>query len=526
MKKIKIAIIGSGPSSVAASYYALENYKNIQIDMIDVSSLPPKDINIFEEGNIKSRNDFLFKIYQLKNLNFKKSDKYFFGSDYVYDDKNLNIKKDKFLNFNVSFAKGGLGNVWGANLSVFNDNDIKDKWPFKISKLNKYYDFVKKLIYVSAEIDDMDKYSVYKLFDKYDFQLSQQTSFIYSNYKRNQSNLLSQNIKMGRAKLSVNNSVKNLSCLGCGLCMYGCPHKKIFNPRYFIDEKLSKKFNFNFYPNIYVNKFKEENNKVLLNVKNLITKKKLELTYDKVFIGAGPISSALIAKLSNTSKNKKIILNDSSKILFPLFLTKRIKNSTNELNVSLAQLAINISDLKSTNKSVHIQIYPYNDIFISTLFNFLNPKIVRIIELIFKPLFDRFLIGMIYFHSDDSSKMSLSVDKINNNLSIYGKKSNKIKLIFREVRKLLNKNKKNLGFYIPPFIYRTNKIGNGQHFGSNLPMKKKPKDNQTDINGKLFGSTNCYFIDSSVLPSIPAQPPTYTLMANSARIIDIALGSQ
>jgi len=51
-------------------------------------------------------------------------------------------------------------------------------------------------------------------------------------------------------------------------------------------------------------------------------------------------------------------------------------------------------------------------------------------------------------------------------------------------------------------------------------MKDSPLKMQTDVMGKLSGCSNCYVVDASVFPIMPAQNPTLTIMANAMRVAD------
>ena len=51
-------------------------------------------------------------------------------------------------------------------------------------------------------------------------------------------------------------------------------------------------------------------------------------------------------------------------------------------------------------------------------------------------------------------------------------------------------------------------------------MKHRPKNYEADILGRINNLKNIHIIDSSVLTTLPISTITYTVMANSIRIID------
>jgi choline dehydrogenase-like flavoprotein len=55
--------------------------------------------------------------------------------------------------------------------------------------------------------------------------------------------------------------------------------------------------------------------------------------------------------------------------------------------------------------------------------------------------------------------------------------------------------------------------GSGVHYGGWLEMGVR-----SDLLGRPFGTKNIHVVDSSVLPTIPAGPITFSIMANALRI--------
>ena len=63
--------------------------------------------------------------------------------------------------------------------------------------------------------------------------------------------------------------------------------------------------------------------------------------------------------------------------------------------------------------------------------------------------------------------------------------------------------------------------GGGFHIGASMPMSSRLSRTaiQTDLLGRLPGMARTHIVDSSVFPSLPAGPITYTAMANAWRIV-------
>ena len=126
-KKIKIAIIGSGPSALAATLPFLEHQNIFDLTIISSGkSLFTKEILSIQEYLRTLDKDSKHKFWENKNKTSKTliPKKLFFGSSDVYKNNlnNLNIAKN--LDFDLSDSIGGLSNVWGANVCGLSKNDL------------------------------------------------------------------------------------------------------------------------------------------------------------------------------------------------------------------------------------------------------------------------------------------------------------------------------------------------------------------------------------------------------------------
>ena len=60
--------------------------------------------------------------------------------------------------------------------------------------------------------------------------------------------------------------------------------------------------------------------------------------------------------------------------------------------------------------------------------------------------------------------------------------------------------------------------GGGYHSGGTLPMRRIPETFETDTLGRLPSLPGVHVVDASVLPTVPASPTAFTVMANAHRI--------
>ena len=226
-KKLKIAVIGSGPSGVAAAYILLER-SECYVDMIDVGlEMDAETVKLKESAKNIKHNIFLEKLEQKRALLDKKNkssipQKLLFGSDFVYQKiAHVKAKIDETVKLNFTFAKGGLGKIWGANISSILQKDI-DNWPISEEALKSYFKQIENIVPVSSEKDALGERFKYQLKGKYSFRLSSSSQKILDQSLKNEETLKNAGVYVGRAKLAVSGKQTDMfqKCVSCGLCMH------------------------------------------------------------------------------------------------------------------------------------------------------------------------------------------------------------------------------------------------------------------------------------------------------------------
>ena len=479
----KICIIGSGPSGAIAADFILKN-SNIRVDLIDAG------ITSFSKVKIKSKG-----IIPKKTL---------FGNAFVYERiDNKKFSFDSKTSFDTSHAKGGLSNVWGANISSLHNKYIT-QWGINKEEFNNAFQYVLKRIPICAQKDMID--------DQYEISISNKhiildgISYEHTQFDENEKdNLYKNNITIGASKLAIDTKL----CIRCERCMDGCKVNAIFNAANLLTE-FESSLKFKYKPNYIFDKFIEEKNNVTIFIVNTKTKKVEAHRYDALIIATGVIdTTSIVRKSLNISSN--FIVKESKKYYLPFISTKlftRLKTSGD-----LALSHIFIQNLNKTSM-IHCQLYSSFHILEYILKNKIGP-VSSLILRPFKFLLKYIYVGMVYLDSEDSG--SFSVKERGSKVIVKGTESNKSK---KRLECFLSAMRKTIRFshFIPIPIILGSKLGHSQHFGSTLPMKKNPNVHETDMLGRPFRHKRTFIIDSSVLPSIPALPSTITVMANAVRI--------
>ena len=508
-----IYIIGTGPASLAATIILLKKKKKVSI--IDVGKDFDVESKVIKENLKKDKKNFFHNIYNVYKNETKSAKsnlhKTFFGSDHVFDHRNVFTKNQDGTAINISHAFGGFSNTWGGVcLPMFKD-DYKD-WPIKEDNLKKYYKLISNLMHIQSDDDVFNKLSNFNCYKKFDFNLTNLGGLVMEQLKQRYQQLKKKKIFFSRAKLAINRG-----CIECGLCMHGCPHDIIFNSKV-VFEKLFKEKKINLILNKEVQNFFFENGKLFIKTLDVKTQKYEVLRSTKVLVGCGAIGTLKILKESFDLNNEKIYIKNKDLYFIPAFFKRGGVKELNYNSNSMCQIIIKKFKSKF---NYYLQIFTFSDIFFRNFFKRL-PILVFILK--FRP-FNFFLKRFFLIQLITPSNVSDEIQCIiKNNEVFFKKKKNfnelKIKNIMNEILKL----EKFMNSYFIKFLTKKISTGGGTHFGSYIPMVKKPKHLQCNINGNLFLNgkkiENVYFIDSSVLTNLPSSPITFTTMANSMRIAD------
>lgn len=473
--KIKICVVGTGPSSISVAKY--------------FSSISDIDLTIIDIGNTSKDYSKNYK----SSLIPKKS---FFGNFFMYQRKDkLKIIHKANVDFDTSHALGGLSTVWGANISYLNNIYFK-KWNISPSKFLDAFNFVANFIPHISINDDMDKNHDYKF---------NSTHFIEKPNFENKRKLHS-DLTFGLSKLAINQKL----CTKCTRCMEGCSYGAIFNSKNILHDLLSFR-NITYKNNLQALRFVEKDKVITLTSKNLANGKTIEHQFDHLFIGAGVLDSTLIHSRS-LAGNKNFKIKESKKFYKIFVSLGKIKSDLND-NISLSHYFIKH---KQNDSIIHSQLY---SLFFILRF-MVNQKFGSKYEFIltpFKFILKKMYLCMIYLDSEDSGYINLKFSSDLNSCICEGVESSASKIRLKKFLRSLREEYFRYKIFPLPFTL-SSKLGHSQHFGSTLPMKKNPKENEVDLLGRPVGFSRISFIDASILPTIPSAPTTINVMANAVRI--------
>lgn len=519
-----IFVVGSGPAGVASAYALLK--KGLEVTMLDSGLEIEEGIKeqLEKMGNTLPENwdnDFIGFIKK-KTTDLSNPGgitiKYVYGSDFPYQ----NQKADNFspevkdVEVHSSLAKGGLSNVWGGTVMPYLQQDIAD-WPISISDMAPHYKEVLSFINLSATKDDLDE--IFPLYtDNYHpLQPSQQMLRLMDNLLKHKKELTSDGFVFGLSRLAMY-SQNNQKCALCGLCMYGCPYSLIYNAAFTLNNKLLSYKNFYYKKDIIVKKITESKDRVNILAQSRLNGEELNFQGSKVYLACGTLSTTKILLASMEAYEQPITLKTSQHFFLPLFTYKATKNIVNEGLHTLCQGFIEMFDSSLSERTIHLQVYTYNDLFLYTFKNMLKGIFGLFKYPIYNLILPRLILLQGYLHSDLSPTISLQLDADSDKFKVKVNTNPETKNVVSKIVKKIFKNRKYFKSIPISFMIKVSLPGGGAHSGGTFPMRENPSRFESDILGRPYGFQRTHIVDSAVFSSIPATTIALTIMANAHRI--------
>lgn len=521
-----IYVIGSGPAGVTAARALLEAGR--EVTMLDAGNELEADRKQAVE-NLRRADP---QLWRGESVAFLKKNvapdakgiglKYLFGSDFPYRDlTQLATFTRSGAHTSPSLAKGGFSNVWGSAMLPYLQRDI-DRWPIRIDELAPHYQAVLGAMNVSARTDDLaETFPLYT--DKaVPLRLSRQAAALLADLEKEQGRLSAAGIQFGASRLAVRAAASSQGpgCVYCGLCMYGCPYDLIYNAAFTVAE-LSRQPRFVYVPNVIVRKLSETADGVRIAARTKDGTPLDDLVAERVYLACGVISSTQILLESLDAFDRPVTLADSCYFLLPMLRLRGMADVANESLHTLAQAFIEIFNPEICDRTVHLQVYTYNDLYEGAFKKMLGP-LFPLARPAMQAALSRLLIFQGYLHSDLSPTIQLTLSRRAEGareLRIEGQPiSAQTKQILRRVKKLLLAHRRSFKSFPALPMMHIPAPGRGFHSGGTFPMSASPQEFESDILGRPAGFSRVHVVDSTTLPSIPATTITLSVMANAHRI--------
>lgn len=511
-------VIGSGPAGVACSKALLA--RGVPVLMLDagleleadraqrVSRMARAEPSAWTNDDIASVKGGMTagaKGIPLKLL---------FGSDFPYRGTREQIHwAESGTGLYPSLALGGLSNTWGSAMLPHRDSDISD-WPIHSADLAAHFRAVIEFTGLAAEHDELEEFFPLHCAKPEPLQPSVQAMTLLRNLGRHREHLHRRSWNFGRARVAV----RGAQCKYCGFCMYGCPYGAIFNSADMV-RQMGSDPNFQYRGNTIVTTLRENGGQVTITGYNRLTRAPLSIAADRAYLAAGVIPSAQIILRSQSAYDRPVKLLDSQYFLFPLILARGARGVRTESLYTLCQLFIELNRPEISRKTVHLQIYTYNDLIGQAVRRTFGP-FAPALELLARQLEQRVLVVQGFLHSDESSAIVMTLKREGDEDRLHLDALLNLatpRTVHRVMRELLGQAYRLGGIVAPPLL-ELGQPGRGFHCGGSFPMRQRPQPFESDCLGRPHGWERIHAVDATVLPSVPATTMAFTAMANAHRI--------
>jgi choline dehydrogenase-like flavoprotein len=516
-------VVGSGPSGVAAALALIE--RGQEVTLLDVGrELEPELATIprrleglaFEDWPAAER-EALARIQGPVVGGYPRKTN--FGSDFAYreapDLMPLEVRDAEIL---VSLARGGLSNIWGANLFSFCERDLAG-WPLEPDSLAAAYRAVLRHLPLSAARgDDLQSLMPLHTEELEPRFLSRQAESLLAGLSRHRAALERRGVRFGPSRLGVRTRASNgrAACVRCGFCLHGCPLDVIYCSSHTL-ESLREHPRFHYQGGVYVERLAESGRGVELSAVRAVDGARIRFEGSRVFLGCGCYSTTRLLLESLELYGADVIMRESQYFLIPLVMARSFPDAPSERLQTLSQVCLRLRDDAVCAHDVHMLVYTYSHLYRDAL----ERSPVRFVPPLARALLGRLLALQGYLHSEISPSLALSLRKPAAGrpvLEVKGRTHPESRRVVGRIEWRLRSLSGRIGATPIPFMTMVAPPGKSYHGGATFPMARRPGPRESDELGRPMGLSRVHVVDASVFPNIPATNLTLTVMANAYRI--------
>jgi ferredoxin len=414
-----------------------------------------------------------------------------FGSSHMYEETEFTLPAVSSLS--LSYAAGGLSTVWGAGIRLWDKSSVLEI----TENTDNFYKSAKLLLDVVPYFGNNETMNI---------PLDTPITSIDAPYDENSffdvidgnPNL---NTKIFQTPLAVRTTGFN-SCVGCGLCLTGCPYGSIFSSIEYIDDCVKKEKVVRIQGKVF--SLKQLIAGVEVSYKNELNQSDI-VVVDQVYMCAGAIGTPAILMQSNLL-GSKIEIKDSQVFYFVGLYRRKAKNPENKFSLSRKT----ITDPNHFSAS----LYECNSEVRARLSAVISEKLFGLRVRIPKTL-DRYLfLGIGFLDSEKSGQIEMKISD-SNEIGITTSRNSKTSVTVKQSMKIIAKYLRKSRLWVLPVFTQTPPVGAGFHSGASLPIDSQ----YVDELGRLRLAKSIKIADVSLLPKIFVGSHTFNSMALNHSLI-------
>jgi hypothetical protein len=333
-----------------------------------------------------------------------------------------------------------------------------------------------------------------------------------------------QSCLVGQARVLTKNSGPT-GCKYCGMCSFGCIYDSIFSSKNEI-EKLVRENRIEYISSLRLISVEDFGEMARLNCINLVSGEEEVFACRVAFIAAGAVNSTKIALKSLGLEKEIIKFQKTGGFVRPYFSIKKLGLDWPNQNTQ-ANVFMEIKDLSISKYWIHSQVSSPNEVVILGLGLLKDSFFQRILSPMRRFFLNHLVLVMTNVHSNEGPYYSISLSPNSKHAKFVGSLEipKSYTSIEKRIERLIRRKLLSIGMISIPFAKKGVGNGPGYHIGSSMPMGGEGSISTNEL-GQLRSHKNIFFIDTSVLPCIPATTIGLFAMSNAHRITSKVLQSR
>ncbi len=523
-----VIVVGSGPSGVSAAWPMVE--AGMRVMLLDGGK--QRDRDLLPDGSyhdLRRRDPEQWRKFLGPGLEALRpapapSPKFEAPGSRAVIDGFAESQRITGSNFAVvgSLARGGLSNIWGAGISLYDEDDLAP-FPVSVADLAPSYQRVAGRIGVSGfGADDLAHPLDGSIPSQKAMVMAENARRLFVRYQRRRKAVQALGVRIGRSPAVVLTEPlgERGECTRCDMCLWGCRQGALYSAAHDVDA-LERHPNLVYRPGAVVERVEPCAGGYALILGRQGSDRApwgAALRTPRLVLAASTLATTRLVLEMERAFGVSVPVIGAPAVNFALFLPERLGAALSTREFSLAQLSFQIAgDPGRSADRIYGSLFAASGMpgaaFVDRM-PLSRPGAIRLSRHIQPAL----LLGNCFLPGHYSSNRArLERGDGGAGLKVEGGTSADFGERLGGLKRTLGRAFRRLGALVAPFSFSVFKPGEDLRYGGTLPMRSAPGPGQTDRYGELFGAAGLFAVDLSVFPFLPAKPPALTMMAIADR---------
>jgi choline dehydrogenase-like flavoprotein len=530
-----VVVVGSGASGVHFARVALDN--GWRVTMLDVgrAALPPVAPDASFARLKRELDDpaeyFLGRSFEGVLFPGHRGEYYGFPPHKGYIFQALEPFRWSSRGFDplLSFARGGLAEAWTGGAFPFTAAEMAD-FPLDHADFAPHYGRIAREIGVSGASDDLARFLPVHEHLAPALELDEHSCRLLERYARVRERLnrdLRVFVGRSRAATRADDRDGRNGCTYLGRCLWGCPREALYTPSITL-RALRARDGFSYLDGRFATRIDvgESNRVRAVRAIELATGREEVHESERIVLAAGTLASSklFLSSLRRIAGRAPELggLMDNRQVLVPFVNLSMLRRRYDPDTYQYHQLALGL-ERADPRHYVHGLVTTLKTALIHPIVQSV-PFDLRSALSIFRDSHAALGILNVNFHDERRERCSVALEGDGDGERLLVRyepapaEPERIRSTLATLRSALRR----LGCVVPPGMTHVRPMGASVHYAGTLPMSAAARPLSTTPECESRDLKGLYLADGSTFPFLPAKNLTFSLMANSARVAELA----